>query len=354
MLIVDDSVVIRRLISHALTEDPHIEVVGTAADGSIALQRIPQYQPDVITLDVEMPVMDGLETLRQLRARYPAIHVIMFSTLTERGAEATVTALSLGAADYVPKAANAGSLDRSMESLRSELVPKIKQFYQLPSPTPQVSSNSSTGALSSAAPVKLGSRQAVRAPKVVAIGVSTGGPNALAEVLPMFAADFPLPILIVQHMPPVFTRLLAERLSCLTALAVEEAKDEALVKPQKILIAPGDYHMKLRRNRAGQTVVALNQEPQENSCRPSVDVLFRSVAEVYDGAAIAVMLTGMGSDGVRGITQLRQQGAYVIAQDEATATVWGMPGAVIKAGLADSVVPLSSVVPEILKQLKAN
>lgn len=354
MLVVDDSVVIRRLISHALTEDPHIEVVGTAADGSIALQRVPQYQPDVITLDVEMPVMDGLETLRQLRARYPAIHVIMFSTLTERGTAATVTALSLGAADYVPKAANAGSLDRSMESLRSELVPKIKQFYCLPGTAQQAASNSSAPAISTATPAKLVSRKDVLAPKVVAIGVSTGGPNALAEVLPMFGADFPLPILIVQHMPPVFTRLLAERLNSLAALTVEEAKDEVLVQPGKILIAPGDYHMKLRRNTGGQVAVALNQEPQENSCRPSVDVLFHSVAEVYGGAVIAVMLTGMGADGVRGMTQLRRQGAYVIAQDEATATVWGMPGAVVKAGLADSVVPLSSVVPEILKQVKAN
>lgn len=344
MLVVDDSVVIRRLVTHALNEDPQIEVVGSAADGSLALQRIAQYQPDVITLDIEMPVMDGLETLRRIRSSHPSIRVIMFSTLTERGASATVDALSLGANDYVTKAANAGSLDRSMANLRSELVPKIKQFFDL----------------GEKSVVATPTRQAPRIPafrvgnaprRAVVVGVSTGGPNALAAILPLFPEAFPLPVLIVQHMPAIFTRLLAERLNTLTPLGVEEASDGALVEPGKVLIAPGDYHMELRATGSGAVIAALNQNPHENSCRPSVDVLFRSAAEIYGASCIAVMLTGMGADGARGAALLHERGAHIIAQDEASSVVWGMPGAVVNAGLADSVAALPCIVPEILKQI---
>lgn len=345
VLVVDDSVVIRRLVTHALEEEPALEVVGFASNGSIALARIPQLNPDVITLDIEMPEMDGLEMLRQLRKQYPQIRVVMFSTLTERGAAMTLQALALGADDYVAKASNAGSLDRSMARLRAELVPKIKQFFVLAG---------SATAMVQAEPVppaeKAPSHAVTQKRKVLAIGVSTGGPNALSALIPEFPADFPLPILVVQHMPPLFTRLLAERLQAITPLKVEEAAEGSPVTAGKVLIAPGDYHMQVR-NGGAQAVVALNQWPPENSCRPAVDVLFRSVAEVYGGAAVSAILTGMGQDGLRGAAALKAKGAYVIAQDEASSVVWGMPGAVVGAGLADRVAPLGKIVPEILQQI---
>lgn len=349
VLVVDDSVVIRRLVTLALEEDKSLEVVGSAPDGSIGLARVAHLNPDVITLDIEMPEVDGLEMLRRLRQTHKDVRVIMFSTLTERGGAATLEALSLGADDYVTKASNAGSLDRSMAALRGELIPKIKQFFMLeeelaiPSPLaaplrPQVP----------AAPAEriIGLRAQ---PRVVAIGVSTGGPTALGAIIPSFPADFPLPVLIVQHMPPVFTRLLAERLQTLTKLKVEEAVEGANVESGKILIAPGNYHMRIRKCGLKATVT-LDQEPPENSCRPAVDVLFRSVEEAYGPASIAVVLTGMGYDGLRGTQVLKAHGAYVIAQDEPTSVVWGMPGAIVNAGLADSVVPLNGVVPEILRR----
>ena len=346
VLIVDDSVVIRRLVTHALEEDPALEVVGFASDGSIALARIPQLNPDVITLDIEMPEMDGLQLLRHVRKQYPQIRVVMFSTLTERGASATFEALALGADDYVAKASNAGSLDRSMAALQAELIPKIKQFFRMLATDAPPSGPPPTESPITPVPPLSPTRER----KVLAVGVSTGGPIALGVLMPLFPADFPLPVVIVQHMPPLFTRLLAERLQTATRLRVEEAADGSPVRPGGVLIAPGDYHMQLRKN--GEEVhVALDQSPPENSCRPAVDVLFRSVGQVYGGAAISVILTGMGQDGLRGIQVLKAQGAFVIAQDESSSVVWGMPGAVVTAGLADRVVPLRAVVPEILQQI---
>lgn len=350
VMVVDDSVVIRRLVTHALEQDPLIEVVGTASNGVIGLQRIPQYNPDVITLDIEMPDMDGLEMLRRTRRDYPQMRVIMFSTLTERGAAKTLEALSLGADDYVAKASNEGSLDASMGRLKDELIPKLKQFFRVPD-------QSCVPVKSEPLPVKVA--PAVRRdpivvpamslrPKAVVIGVSTGGPTALGEILPKLPAGFPLPILVVQHMPPLFTRLLAERLNSNCPLPIEEASHGMPVQPGKILIAPGDFHMKVSTN-AGSTFVCLDQAPRQNSCRPAVDALFVSAAEVYGGAVLAVILTGMGQDGLRGIEILKTQGARVLAQDEASSVVWGMPGAVVNAGLADRVVALNEIVPEILR-----
>jgi two-component system chemotaxis response regulator CheB len=345
VLIVDDSVVIRRLVTHALSEDPALEVVGAASNGAIALERIAQLNPDVITLDIEMPEMDGLTVLRRIRDQEARPRVVMFSTLTDRGAALTLESLALGADDYVTKAANVGSLDRSMVSLRTELIPKIRQFFLVLGEAPAAGLPAALKP-SGIAPVAI--RGAGR-PKVLAIGISTGGPTALGAIIPQFPAHFPLPILIVQHMPPLFTRFLAERLQSSAKLRVEEAADGAPVVAGTVLIAPGNYHMRVR-NYNGETVVRLDQSPPENSCRPSVDVLFRSVGEVYGGAAISAVLTGMGQDGMRGAAVLKANGAYIIAQDEATSVVWGMPGAVAGAGLADCVVPLDAVVPEILRQ----
>ena len=340
VMVVDDSVVIRRLVTQALEPDPMIEVVGTASNGAIGLQRIPQFNPDVITLDIEMPDMNGLEMLRRVRREYPQLRVIMFSTLTERGAAITLEALTLGADDYVAKASNEGSLDRSLARLREEMIPKIKQFFCMPAAKPSPAAPPARAA----APVLQGLKLR---PKVLLIGVSTGGPTALGEILPSFPASFPLPILLVQHMPPLFTRLLAERLNVTCQLTVEEASQGQAVEVGKILIAPGDFHMKVASGPGGVRV-CLDQTPQQNSCRPAVDALFASAAELYGGAVLAVILTGMGQDGLRGVEILRARGARVLVQDEASSVVWGMPGAVANAGFADRVLPLGEIVPEIL------
>ena len=354
VLVVDDSVVIRRLVSHALEQEPSIEVVGSAPNGAVALQRIPQLNPDVMTLDIEMPEMDGLEVLRRVRKEFPQLRVIMFSTLTERGATITLEALTLGADDYVAKASNEGSLDRSMARLREEMVPKIRQFFELPAPKPAPAPSS---LLQPAVPVPLMAKPVVATPlfrgvkprpRAVVIGISTGGPNALNAILPTVPSTFPLPILVVQHMPPMFTRFLAERLNSTCKVPVAEAADGMPVLPGRILIAPGDFHMKVS-NAGGQVRVVLDQTPPLNSCRPAADALFMSAADLYGGAVTAAILTGMGQDGLRGAQILSAQGASIVAQDEATSVVWGMPGAVVQAGVADRVVPLDQVVPEILR-----
>ncbi len=350
VLVVDDSVVIRRLVTHALEQDPLLEVVGAAANGVIALQKITQLNPDVLTLDIEMPEMNGLETLRRIRCDHPQVRTIMFSTLTERGAVITLEALTLGADDYVTKASNEGSLDRSMARLQEQLIPKIKQFFHVVAPNRLVLRSEpmhiAVPALRRDANAQCS--QKLR-PKVVVIGVSTGGPTALGTILPQLPAGFPLPVLVVQHMPALFTKLLAERLHSTCKLHVREASEGAPIEAGTILIARGDFHMRVASD-GGAVHVCLDQSPPQNSCRPAVDALFTSVGEVYGGAAIAVVLTGMGQDGLRGAGVLRAQGATVLAQDEASSVVWGMPGAVANAGLADSILPLDKVVPEILRR----
>ena len=350
VMVVDDSVVIRRLVTNALEQTPVVEVVGTASNGSIGLQRIKQLNPDVITLDIEMPDMDGLEMLRHIRREYPHLRVIMFSTLTERGAAKTFEALSLGADDYVAKVSNEGSLDRSMIRLREEMIPKIMQFFRLPvqSQTPAKPEHSAPPPMPAGFRFAPSSQNLKGRLKAVVIGVSTGGPTALGSILPKLPAGFKLPVLVVQHMPPLFTRLLAERLNSTCKLPCEEATQGSPVLPGKILIAPGDFHMKVASGEGGVSV-SLDQSPRLNSCRPAVDALFSSAGEVYGGAVLAVILTGMGQDGLRGVEILKAQGATVLAQDEATSVVWGMPGAVVNAGLVDRVLPLDDVVPEILR-----
>jgi two-component system chemotaxis response regulator CheB len=349
VMVVDDSVVIRRLVTQALGQDPMIEVVGTASNGAIGLQRIPQFNPDVLTLDIEMPDMNGLEMLRRVRREYPQLRVIMFSTLTERGAAITLEALSLGADDYVAKASDEGSIDGSLARLREEMIPKIKQFFRMPANGVAAAKASPADARAApsartASPVLQGLKLR---PKVLAIGVSTGGPTALGEMLPSFPASFPLPVLLVQHMPPLFTRLLAERLNASCPLTVEEASQGQAVEAGKILIAPGDFHMKVASSAAGVRI-CLDQSPRQNFCRPAVDALFASVAELYGGAVLAVILSGMGRDGLHGVELLKARGARVLVQDEASSVVWGMPGAVANAGLADRVLPLDEIAPEIL------
>jgi two-component system chemotaxis response regulator CheB len=348
VLVVDDSVVIRRLVKHALEEDPQIEVVGAAANGSIALRMIAANKPDAVTLDIEMPEMNGLETLKEIRKLYPDLVVIMFSTLSQRGAAVTLEALTLGANDYVAKAANAGSLDQSMASLRQELLPKLKQFFRFGAAEPAAPLHAPAAVNARPLTKPRPSKVQYRA---VVVGVSTGGPNALAELIPMLPGNFRLPVLVVQHMPPLFTGILAERLQKLTSLRVVEVSDGAVVENGCVYIAPGNFHMRVARRGASE-VLTLDQGAPENSCRPAVDVLFRSAADLYGGAVIAVIMTGMGQDGLRGIAQLHSKGAYVIAQDERSSVVWGMPGAVVRAGLADSVLDLNSIVPEVQRRVQ--
>ncbi|MGB2632793.1 MAG: chemotaxis response regulator protein-glutamate methylesterase [Candidatus Acidiferrum sp.] len=342
ILIVDDSVVIRKVLTEALTSDPDIEIAGVAADGSIALNKIPLVNPDLITLDVEMPGMSGLETLIAIRKTYAKLPVIMFSTLTERGAATTLEALSLGASDCVTKPSNTGSVEATRARIRAELIPKVKALCrkQRGLPLPSIPRPEWKRPL----PVRtVGLSDRV---DILAIGSSTGGPNALAVLLPALAEQFPVPIVVVQHMPPLFTRLLADRLNKQSAIAVHEGAEGDVLKPGHVWIAPGDFHMKLAME--GKTArLIMNQSPPQNSCRPSVDVLFESVAELYGAHTLALVLTGMGSDGVRGSQLIREAGGHVIVQDEATSVVWGMPGQVAAAGLANAIFPLDQIAGEL-------
>jgi two-component system, chemotaxis family, protein-glutamate methylesterase/glutaminase len=349
VLIVDDSVVIRRLVTDLLSADPILEVVGAAAHGRIALEKIPQANPDVITLDVEMPEMDGLQTLKAIRKSYPRLPVIMFSTVTERGAAVTLDALASGASDYVTKPSNVGSTTAAMARIREELIPRIKALAGRSDVVRPKLPNSIASAAKPHAKITPGARRD-RPLEIVAIGVSTGGPTALAELLPAFPADFPVPIVIVQHMPPIFTRLLAERLNARCKIAVVESAGEEELEPGKAWIAPGNFHMVLEKSRSGSRI-KLQQEPPENSCRPAVDVLFRSVAEVYGAGSLGVILTGMGHDGLRGCEVINDGGGQILAQDKATSVVWGMPGFVAEAGLADKILPLGQVAEEIVRRI---
>lgn len=345
VLVVDDSVVVRRILRDALADDPALEISGVAANGRIALSMIEQSPPDIVTLDIEMPEMDGLEVLRHLRSTHPALPVIMFSTLTQRGAVATLDALALGARDYVTKPANVGSVTVAMETIRTELAAKIKALCGYSSSTTFARAVTSRYATPAA-------RLTVLQPiDIVAIGTSTGGPNALAQVLPQIPRDFPLPIVVVQHMPPTFTRFLAERLNGSCQLPVSEAQDQQLLRSGEIFIAPGDFHLTLE-TRGTHTYLRTVSTAPENSCRPAVDVLFRSVAAVFGARTLAIVMTGMGQDGLRGAQQLYDLGATIWAQDEATSVVWGMPGFVAQAGIAAKVLPLPQIAMELVRRVR--
>jgi two-component system chemotaxis response regulator CheB len=347
VLIVDDSVTIRKLLSDLIASQADLEVAGVAANGRIALAKIVQTSPDIITLDVEMPELDGLETLEEIRRTHPKLPVIMFSSLTERAAAATLRALSLGANDYVTKPAGSSGITGALERVQSELLPKLR-YFGAPKPViqaPQRLAASPAGA-ARLAPAG-GRRQPV---DVIAIGCSTGGPNALSDIFKGLPGDLPVPILITQHMPRVFTKLLADRLTAGSKLPVHEAKHGDVLVPGQAWLAPGDYHMMLERI-AGRVEVRLNQGPPENSCRPAVDVMLRSVASVYGGRSLSIILTGMGQDGLIGCQTLHDLGATIVVQDEASSVVWGMPGWVAKAGLAGSILPLARLSDEIIQRI---
>jgi two-component system chemotaxis response regulator CheB len=350
ILVVDDSVVVRRMVSDALAADPQLEIAGTAANGKIALAKLPQVNPDIVILDVEMPELDGLGTLVGIRKLLPALPVIMYSTLTQRGAEATLDALSKGATDYVTKPSNVGSVAQGLECIRTQLIPKIKAICGRAAGIPNLLPPAA-GITPKAIPPGIAIPRREERIDIVAIGISTGGPNALAVLMPSFPRDFPVPVVIVQHMPPVFTRLLAERLAAKSQIGVEEGCTGTVLRPGCAWIAPGDYHMIVAPDHRGITI-RTHQGPQENSCRPAVDVLFRSVAEVYKPHALAVEMTGMGQDGLRGCELIREFGGQILAQDQESSVVWGMPGFVANAGLADRILPLDQLGTEIVRRVR--
>ncbi|MFQ5481233.1 MAG: chemotaxis response regulator protein-glutamate methylesterase [Nitrospinaceae bacterium] len=357
VLVVDDAVVIRKIVADALSQDKDLEVVGVAANGKIALEKIESLNPEILTLDVEMPVMDGLETLEQLKKFKSKPKVIMFSTLTQRGGSATLEALARGAMDYVTKPSNVANLLAAVEHIKKELIPKIKglcprkpikNIPATPKDIPATASPSPRFPIRQDV-VTLAEPPAVQAKiNIVTIGVSTGGPNALTDLLPHFPEDFPVPIVIVQHMPAQFTQLLAERLNNKSSLEVLENQPGLELIRGRVIIAAGDYHMTLHRQ-GNQVFTGANQGPPENSCRPAVDVLFRSVASMYGTNALALILTGMGQDGLKGCEVIRSAKGRVIVQDEATSVVWGMPGFVARSGLAEKILPLSEVAPEVIR-----
>jgi len=349
ILIVDDSAVMRSLLRSVITADAALEVAGTAGDGETALNVLQSLHPDLILLDVEMPVMDGLVTLRKLRAQGHKMPVIMCSSLTQRGAKVTIEALACGASDYVAKPAGQASREAAIKALSQDLLSKIHALSTRQQPEPVFACAPRPPLLPAAAPPETQASSFV--PSAVAIGVSTGGPAALDILLPALPTGFRLPVLVVQHMPELFTKLLAERLNGRCRLPVREAVEGEPVRPGTVYIAKGNWHMEvLAAARIGSAAtLRLTQGPPENHCRPAVDVLLRSVAAAYGSGVLAIVLTGMGSDGMLGCRAVRQQGGFVLAQDQATSTVWGMPGAVAQAGLAHKVLPLDAIAPEIVR-----
>ncbi len=344
VLVVDDSATIRSLLSKTLAADPDIKVAGTAVNGEVALASIAAAPPDLVLLDVEMPVLDGISTLRAIRKTHPKLPVLMFSSLTERGSKATLDALLAGANDYVAKPAGLG-VEEVSERIRTEVIGRIKALVRRPG------GGGGGGGPRPAAPPRVaapGRRAPVRG---VVVAVSTGGPTALAEMLPAFAPRCGVPVLIVQHMPAVFTAQLADRLTKLCGVRVREAGSGDDIRPGEVLLAPGGRHLEV----AGESVAPrtrLTDDPPENSCRPSADVLFRSAARVWGAGTLGVVLTGMGRDGLAGARSVVEAGGSVIAQDEFTSVVWGMPGEVVRAGLADAVLPLGQIGAEVGLRLK--
>lgn len=345
VVVVDDAVIVRRLVGQALVSEGDFELAGTASDGDLALQVIAEQQPDIVTLDIDMPMLDGIETLRRLRERWPHLPVVMFSGVTEPGAS-EMEALALGASQLIPKLPHEGNMVNAIQWVRQQLAPVLRDVM----------------AKTRAAQVAVvPARRPITAPKLpsrvanpvelVAIAASTGGPNALEACLSGLPRDFTVPVIITQHMPVGFTGLLADRLRSATGLAVDEARAGVVLQPGTVWIAPGDHHLVVQRV-GGSVMLQLNREPPENSCRPSADVMYRSVARVYGPRALAVVLTGMGQDGMLGAVALVDAGGRVLAQDEASSVVWGMPGAVVRAGVAEAVLPLGELPAAIAQRCR--
>jgi len=356
VLVVDDTALFRKLVSDALASIPGVEVVGTASNGRLALDRMESLRPDLLTLDLEMPEMNGLQTLEALaQAGSPNCRVatpgaIMLSSHTVRGGELTMRALELGAFDFITKP-DGGTREDNLTQLRASLASRLQAFShrreiqqilgsaplrQVPRPLTAPRTN-------------LASPSRTAGPPLVLIGVSTGGPAALAQVLPALPPGFAAPIFIVQHMPPLFTEALAGNLQAKSSIRVREARDGETAIPGCAYVAPGGRHMKLAPGPSGEVVMRINDDPPENHCRPAVDVLFRSAATDFPRRSIAAILTGMGHDGTEGLRCLKRAGCVSIAQDEASSTVFGMPREAILAGVVDHVLPLNQIAAALIR-----
>ena len=347
VLICDDSSVMRRLIKTALNGDPQIDVVFEARNGKEAVENLYDVHPDIILMDVEMPIMDGIDAVRAIRKRSHQVPIVMCSSLTTHGGEATLDALDAGANDFVAKPVAKGKVENALHQLELELIPKLKAL--VPKAAPPAHRNSAPATNSAmagrkvldgnpAAPIQLG-------PAVV-VGVSTGGPAALSTFVSGIQASCKAPIAITQHMPAEFMAPLANRLASHSPFPVEVAQDGMEFSAGKIYLAPGDFHLCFKRDKFS-VACSLNKGPKENSCRPAVDTMFRSAAGVFGSSCLGIVLTGMGADGKSGSQAIKSQGGKVFVQDEASSVVWGMPGAVAQSGLADRILPLADVAPTV-------
>jgi two-component system, chemotaxis family, protein-glutamate methylesterase/glutaminase len=354
VLVVDDTVVYRKIVTDVLADLPDVEVVGTAHNGKAAMYKIRTLQPDLLTLDIEMPEMTGLEVLQQLATQAPRVGAIMLSTLTQEGGAMTMRALELGAFDFIPKP-QSGTMAENKVAVKNSLGPIIKAFSRSRQIRDRLGPlyGKSAPAAAFATPVvtrRVAAAVGTGAAAIIAIGISTGGPNALARMLPQLPADIGVPIVIVQHMPPLFTKSLANSLNAKCAIEVREAVSGDHLQPNIAFIAPGGKQMKIVAGADGkQRVIKITDDPPENNCKPSVDYLFRSVADHYIGRATGVIMTGMGSDGSAGLKLMKNNGATVIAQDESTCVVYGMPKEPTESGVAHIVAPLDSIAAEIVK-----
>ena len=353
VLVVDDSAFMRKAITKMLEEEGDIKVVGTAKDGAEAVELAASLKPDILTLDVEMPVMNGLEALEKIMKESP-VPVLMLSSITEEGAESTLKAMDLGAVDFIAKPASFASMN--MIRIKDVLIAKVKTISGISAGKIKSRVGTEPEDGESRAELKGGVEEVTnnlqaKEVDIVAIGTSTGGPPALQAILPTLPKDFPVGILIVQHMPPGFTRSLAERLNDRTKIEVKEAQEGDIVRAGRALIAPAGVHLTLERKPGAVTVIALNENPADTLHKPSVDIMMSSVAMVYGERSMGVILTGMGSDGAKGIGEIKAKGGKTIAEAEETCVVFGMPRVAIEAGSIDNVLPLNEVVPGIIREL---
>ena len=353
VLVVEDSASVRSMLVKILEAEPTIRVVGAAAIGFTALEMVRSVTVDVIVLDVEMPGMDGIEFLKRVRVTHPRVPIIMFSHLTQRGAVTTVEAMFHGATDYVGKPSNTGGREAAREHVRTRLIPKILALKARPSEAPKASSPHPRLAVPAPKPESTRQEPTRQEPTtIIAIGSSTGGPVALDEIVCSLPKDFGVPVVVVQHMPAMFTKLLADRMSGRARLPVVEAHGGEPLVAGKVFIAPGDRHLVLRREGA-LLVTDLLDDPPTHGNRPAVDVLFRSVAKLAGSGALGVVLTGMGQDGLEGSRAIVEAGGRIVVQDELSSVVWGMPGHVAKAGLAHAVLSIRDITSEIVQRGRA-
>ena len=351
VIVVDDSSLFRSILTKALSSLENVEVVSSAPNGKLALEKIAQFKPDLVTLDLEMPEMDGIETLRQIKARGLDTGVVMVSAHTVHGAEITMKALNNGAFDFITKPSD-NDPEKNLKQLAERMKYIIRAFQSRKS---LENVRRMTGRSVETAPPetketsKPSSKYSLAQIEIVTLGISTGGPKALDAVIPRLPENLPVPVVIVQHMPAMFTKAFAEMLNGKSKVTVVEGAGGMEVKPATVYIAPGGCQMKLEREATGRIRVDITDDPPENNCKPAVDYLFRSVAKLYGSGALGVIMTGMGNDGTLGLRLMKRHNARVIAQDEKTSTVFGMPAEAIKAGVVDRILPLDKIAEEIIR-----